>query len=461
MRPVRPILVIVLLTAALAVEFSRDTVQAQNAISPAVPLTPVPTVWQKLGIPQTFDRLNSSLVNRRGNFPGLEKKPPLKRLADPANLESKNPAIKKAAEVKMQEDMAKQKIKGIKYLAELGCDDCYPGITEALIAALDDCTEKVRFEAAKAIKQSVRKNCDTCSKKCCCKEEMTKKLAEVAFELDDECCFKERSERVRKQAEAALRVCCPNCLPEGMPIEVPLETVPPAEGPQGTAPAEGPAQQNPTPAEEITPPGDGNTSARLELPAGDGSDVVVLMDGAPQPATVRISDVEAPGSRQVSPLRVLPLGADDLTSIEQSGSAPRVEMQSERHAAKQARHSANANRVAAKSVSLAQPRSEQRADEAVDASSVQASPVHSAASGGTIGQVMSVDSAQGVVRLKFRDGRLPRVGARVRVFHDYLLERAELGELTVVEAIDGTVAAQPLGNMPLEKIARGDSVVVR
>ena len=66
------------------------------------------TLWRFLGIPQGMNKIHAQLFNRRGNFPGLEKKPPLKAIADPANLESPVDAIKMAAEVKVQEDLAPQ-----------------------------------------------------------------------------------------------------------------------------------------------------------------------------------------------------------------------------------------------------------------------------------------------------------------------------------------------------------------
>ena len=44
-----------------------------------------------------------------------------RRIADPANLQSDNPAIKAAAKAKAEQDLAPQKIKAIKYLATVGC----------------------------------------------------------------------------------------------------------------------------------------------------------------------------------------------------------------------------------------------------------------------------------------------------------------------------------------------------
>src|SRR6186713_873275 len=103
------------------------------------------------GIHGLIDRIR----NRLGSiFPGLEAKPEILALADPANLESPNPAVAAAAGVKAEEDGAAQKAKAIAYLASVGCAGCYPGIEEALLAALDDCTELVRFETAKALRST-------------------------------------------------------------------------------------------------------------------------------------------------------------------------------------------------------------------------------------------------------------------------------------------------------------------
>jgi hypothetical protein len=231
----------------LAAPAWEHTAQAQVAapaaavpawIPPPAPAPPV-TLWRFLGIPQGFQRIGDARLNRSGNFPGLERKPPLKPIAHPDNLLSNNPAIKKAAEIKMQEDLAKQKIKAIKYLAKMGCDKCYGGVKEALLAALDDCTEQVRYEAAKAIGEAAATHCNTCSRQCCCDEELTKKLAQIVYEMDDQCCPLEPSERVREMAREALSVCCPNSGPPGyVPEEVapPVITPPPPEVPGKTGP---------------------------------------------------------------------------------------------------------------------------------------------------------------------------------------------------------------------------------
>ena len=110
--------------------------------------------------------IQDNFINRRGNHPGLERRPLIKSLGDPANLESNNDAIKRAAEIKQQEDQAPQKIKAIKYLAEIGCG-CYPGVAEALTASLEDCTERVRYETARAIERAAGDACQNCGSTSC------------------------------------------------------------------------------------------------------------------------------------------------------------------------------------------------------------------------------------------------------------------------------------------------------
>ena len=87
----------------------------------AAELADVTTLWNFLGIPQGVHRIRDAVVNTRGNHPNWERKPRLKRIADPANLESGNPAIEAAAKIKADQDLAPQKIKAIKFLAKVGC----------------------------------------------------------------------------------------------------------------------------------------------------------------------------------------------------------------------------------------------------------------------------------------------------------------------------------------------------
>ncbi len=247
----------------VAAPLTERTVQGQPPaavpawIPPPAPAPPL-TLWRFLGIPQGFQRIGDARLNRNGNFPGLERKPPLKPIAHPDNLLSNNPAIKKAAEIKMQEDLAKQKIKAIKYLAKLGCDKCYGGVKEAMMAALDDCTEQVRYEGAKALGEAAVQHCDVCSRQCCCDEELTKKLAQIVYELDDKGCPLEPSERVREAAREALLVCCPNVGPPGYTPEVITPETPetPPEVPPETPPE--------VPPELPPPPGQNGVAPRLD-----------------------------------------------------------------------------------------------------------------------------------------------------------------------------------------------------
>lgn len=212
------------------------------------------TLWSFLGIPQGARKVSGALVNRRGNFPGLEKKIPLKALNDPMNLESPIKSIKKAAEIKTAEDMKKQKIKAIKYLAKIGCG-CYDTsgeITAALLESSEDCTEEVRLATMEAVKAAADGGCcSNCSQKCCCNEDMVKQLAKIAYERKDDGCYFEASERVRDAAKEALKTCCPNELSD-LEIEILPEEL--NKGPEGTPPEELlPSEGDGTKSEEVRP----------------------------------------------------------------------------------------------------------------------------------------------------------------------------------------------------------------
>jgi hypothetical protein len=160
-------------------------------------------------------------------FPGLEATPPLLAITDPANMsEDAPPAVQAAADIKSQEDQAAQKIKAIRYLATIGCGGCYPDVEDALIAAMDDCTEAVRYEAVKAVRQTAGggDGCTCCAYGACCSEKMQNKLKELAYDKQG-CCTGEPSARVRRQARLALATC-------GPPVIQAAATEPtPAEGP--------------------------------------------------------------------------------------------------------------------------------------------------------------------------------------------------------------------------------------
>lgn len=490
--------VMVLLGLAASLAVSAPTAQAQVA-APAAPTT----LWNFLGIPQGVNKIYDASVNRRGNFPGLERKPPLKGIADPANLESSNPAIKKAAEIKQQEDLAKQKIKAIKYLAKIGCG-CYPGVKEALMAALDDCTEKVRYEAAKAIGEAACNHCETCNKQCCCDEELSLKLAEVAYEMDDTCCYKERSERVREAARQALMNCCSmkggrgdqpitdGTIPEGTeipidspeipregPIELPRdpnEIDPPPPPPTGP----GDAAQDPR---SLFGPSNAPITIITEEPGVELVGPTIVIEerlGTRQPAAVTraprttstapgtIANARRPSSRRTSPsgenstasatppssgarpLRLVPIQPDDLASLQQG-----------QHLTVSDRTNGRTGTVSQVDLASHVSQLSQVLISDVEAQKQQAGVKPAKKSKPVRGQVAHVRLDKNLVEMSFQNGWKPEVGSWVLVYHEYLLERACLGALEVVGTNGNHVVARATGDVNLKDLAKGDEVLSR
>lgn len=278
------------------------------------------TLWSFLGIPQAAKHLHTQLVNRHGRHPGLEPKPPLRAIADPANLpapaapegvaggpassaaialasmrninaaeppppDKSKKAIEAAAQIKQAEDLAPQKIKALRYLAKVGCGRKV--VVDAFIASIDPAeepNEEVRYVAAQAILSSVADPCcDHCNTASCCKKDLIVKMGELAFKRDPNGCWLEPSDRVRETLQEALQKCCP-----GMPIlEVgePEQAAPPTD--IRDRPASGDAKELPgtetskpkvPPAEGTAPPAapNGTTnpfadSAALEFRVVNGS----------------------------------------------------------------------------------------------------------------------------------------------------------------------------------------------
>lgn len=195
------------------------------------PPAPVPTVWQKLGIPQSGARMRDGLVNRRGNFPGLEKKPPLLAIADPANLDPAMPEmIKAAAEIKQDQDLKMQKIKALKFLAEVNCG-CYnedDKVEAAFLEALQDCDPDVRKAAIAALDKAAGncpKNCRTGCETTCCTEKILDKLQDIAFGTKNGC-YKEPDGEIRSAAKD-LFCKCPRPIKEVPPLDPPEELITP------------------------------------------------------------------------------------------------------------------------------------------------------------------------------------------------------------------------------------------
>jgi hypothetical protein len=214
-------------------------------------------------------------------FPGLEPKPPLLAISDPANMEEgASPAVKAAAEAKAEEDKAAQKAKAVRYLASLGCGKCYPDTEEALLSALNDCSEVVRFEAASGLRKNAGKPCNSCRVNSCCTPKIMEKLNSLAYETDATGCYVEPSARVRRMARLALCGCGGAVVPSSTPPPEPLPAEGPAQEPLPETPAEGVTAKTSTSASETSQGGEPPASPEPEV-----SKTVGVVDTSPSGTT--------------------------------------------------------------------------------------------------------------------------------------------------------------------------------
>ncbi|MEM6473428.1 MAG: hypothetical protein AAF802_27970, partial [Planctomycetota bacterium] len=180
------------------------------AIAPPSP--PAVTLPQFLGLDVAYGgitTLGQRVRNRLGTrFPGLEARPPVRSLTDPANSEeTASPAVQAAAEAKAEQDAVPQKAKAIRFLATLGCGKCFPDTENALLAALDDCNELIRYETVRGLRKSLGSTCHSCREKSCCTPKLTQKLYQIGYGVDENGCHLESSARVRRNARLALCGC--------------------------------------------------------------------------------------------------------------------------------------------------------------------------------------------------------------------------------------------------------------
>ena len=188
----------------------------------------VETIWHKTGIAQgigRFKKFRETRVNRKGNRPEREKKLKLKPITAPENLAEGAPeALKAAAQIKLAEELAPQKIKALKYLGTIGCG-CYNKknadlVEGALLESLDDCTPAVRKEALNVIMMQVQSggcnqcacSCVTtcgpsCNSKSCCSPKIYKKLEELANKTDKSGCPAETDPSIKALALQVLNAC--------------------------------------------------------------------------------------------------------------------------------------------------------------------------------------------------------------------------------------------------------------
>jgi len=87
------------------------------------------TIWSFMGVPNPFG-------------------------ANAAAQQSSNPAIQAAAKAKAAKHEICKKKAAIQYLAGLGCTPEHPEVMPALLAAMGDPDEQVRYEAVKAVLQT-------------------------------------------------------------------------------------------------------------------------------------------------------------------------------------------------------------------------------------------------------------------------------------------------------------------
>jgi hypothetical protein len=354
-----------------------------------------PTVWHALGIPQGWGRFRDATANRWGNHPNLERKPPLKGLADPANLASDVPAIKAAAEIKAQQDLAPQKIKAIKYLGQIGCG-CYGGVAEALTAALEDCTEVVRLAAAEALAEALVCKCDVCEATCCTPE-LAAKMYERAYGRDANGCYLEPSERVRAALEQAVAACPPSDGAEGSIL------TPDTDDTRGTTPV-----PPVVPSIEDRPPGTPG-SLNYRGPAVDPLAPGLLhYDALPGEASGAATSRRRTNQQPTPAVR----GA----SLPQAGGTP------------------------ATSVGFQPP-----------LPTVATMPID------VCGEVVDTRSSKGFIRVVFADNRRPPVGTELEVYHQYVLGTEFAGTLVIRDYEGHHAIAMPRAWDEV-KVTRGDHV---
>ena len=433
--------------------------------------SPGGSVWQRMQgsadadcCEESDDREASRLqriLSRSGNRPKKERRPKLKKIADPENLESDVPAIKVAAKIKQAEDLGDQKVKAIKYLLSLCCD-CYDDdgeVTDAIIASLDDPTEDVRFATIHAIYSQISEsrqqgNCNQCGKDCC-KEKIVKKLAEIAFEMGDDGCPLESSKRVRDGASQVLQLCCPpnaqsmymapmydmGTQPSTQPYDVPQPPLPPGiqiEGPT----SEGYNFEGSNPNRRPVQP-EGSTTYRTGVPVRTASMPKVLNRHQPTMA-VQLGYAPAIPARDQymsSGRATVPTGpAAAAVPVPVAIPTPRP-----------VRVNYPARHV---SIPTPQPQYPQVA--------LRPRPASNGVSAQAHGAVIGVNPAQGTAVVQTHPTSTVSIGATVVLTHREQMGRVKtVGTGTVIQSQPGQCMIRPNGTLSASQIAVHDSVILR
>lgn len=433
------------LAALLAVLMLTNTLQAQD---PA-------TIWSFLGIPKGINKIKDASLNRRGNLPGTERTPPLKALSDPAFLAPEiaegipmPKPLMEAAKVKIQEDLAPQKIKAIKFLAKMGCG-CYNddgGIVDALAEALDDCTDDVRLATIKALKNVARgETCASCKTKSCCDEKLLLKLAELAYERDETGCYKEKNEDIREAAAEALETCCPN--PEPVFLEESYEM----EGGPETPPIPEVTPETPDTVTNTLPP----VYRRATVQPGSEGRTEWIQDRRQQSAPARIIEppaeqthtAQAPATEEVDlsdpPPQLIETNRETVTFTSAVlGRSPRV---------------STAPRQVPRQLHTALRQVEtRRAEVAAQTRAVEPSRQIPVFPGNA--KVDWVDVRRRTARVTFSETAFVPDGTEVEIMHRFVLGKSSVGRFVVVGAENGGAIIRPLGRSRIASVSRGDEV---
>jgi len=290
------------------------------AIAP--PAAPAMTLPKFLGLDVAFAGIRGigmRVRNRLGTrFPGLEPKPPIRSLSDPANMsENASPAVKAAAEAKAEEDQAPQKAKAIRYLASLGCGKCYPDTEKALLAAMEDCNEQIRYEAVRGLRKSVGDQCGCCRQDSCCSPKLVQKLYQLAYGVDESGCHIEPSSRIRRNARLAICACggVATTATDSVPVEGPQVLVQSEPATEATDTQSGAVAKTAVPSN----PEDGSATASLNVQQTEQRTATILLDDGD---TVAETEAEAENPDQTAGL-TLPKMLDSANDPDSSGGVRR------------------------------------------------------------------------------------------------------------------------------------------
>jgi hypothetical protein len=314
----------------------------------------------------------------------------------------------------------------------IGCG-CYPGVADAFAAALEDCTEEVRYVAAQAIGDAAGNQCERCNESCC-KKDLVEKMVMRAYERDEEGCYIEASERVREALKKSLCVCCPHRAGEFSQMEM-----------GGTGDDRPPGDTRP-PGDNTPPPGDGDAPGPIN----------------PDPSGTSVPD------RQAESMQV---PGDPLTPVSTATSSRRTKTTSSRRTWQNKAAQVNAEeefsetpiaggRVSDADEAAVAPR--QAPARTVATATTEAyetvrnvSPV----AGPVRGHVVATNAARGMVEIHFQGEAKPARGDEILIYHSYLLGRELVGSLQVV-GYDGDHVIGAFRGSRTFKVASGDEAVV-